>query len=284
VILLAGATGHLGQHVLKQLGIAGFPVRALVRGERQAADLYGLAQEVFRGDLCDPASLNGCCTNIDTVISTAGASLNLNAESKAGFREVDFQGNSNLLAEAKRARVRKFVYLSVLSTPELAQATYVRAKEDFAARVMVSGLDPLILRPTGFFSAYADLIPRARRGRIVLFGDGRARTNPIDDEEVAFACVAAIGSDEHDVDLGGPDILTRREIAGLAFNAVGRTPSYLRIPTPLLRIARPAIGLFNQRLGDLTQFESIASSHDAVAPACGSRRLSDYFTMLARHS
>ena len=280
MILLTGATGHLGQHVLKQLGIAGLPVRALVRNERPAADIRGFAQEVFIGDLTQPAALQGCCDNIDTVISTAGASVHIGAKSKAGFREVDFQGNLNLLEEAQRAKVRKFVYVSVLATPQLLRTTYVRAKEDFANRVRASGLDYLILHPTGFFSAYADLIPMARKRGLPLFDGGRARTNPIDDEEVAVACVAAIDSDERDVDLGGPEIMTRREIGERAFTAIGRRPSYKNIPPIVVKVAGAGIGLFNPRLAALTEFYLAVSTHDSVAPTCGTRRLSDYFAAL----
>ena len=158
----------MGRHILKQLGAAGYIVRALVRTEQQAADLIGFAQDVHRGDLSQPSTLLGACDAVDAVISSAGASVHLNTRGKQSFREIDYAGHHALLDDARRAGVRKFVYLSVFHTPALLDTAYVRAKEDFARELAASGIDHQILRPTGFFSAYADLLTMARRGPLPL--------------------------------------------------------------------------------------------------------------------
>ena len=283
-ILLCGATGNLGRHVLKQLGSTGNLIRALVRTEQQSAELLGFAHEIHRGDLLKPATLVGACTGVDTVISTAGASVHINTRGRQSFRAIDFTGNSNLLDEAKRAGIRKFVYVSVVATPELLRTEYVKAKEDFARRLIDSGLDHQILRPTGFFSAFADLVTMARRRGVPLMGEGAARTNPIDDEEVAAACIEAIDCQVRERSIGGPDILTRKEIIDEVFHAIGRKPKYQRVPAPLVTLAGTMIGLFQPRIGDLTKFYLAVSNHDAIAPTYGTRRLTDYLQMLAKFS
>jgi uncharacterized protein YbjT (DUF2867 family) len=283
-ILLCGATGHLGRHVLKQLGSSNCLVRALVRSEAQASELLGFAHEVTRADLTDPASLRGCCAGVDTVVSAAGASVHLNTRGAASFRDVDFTGHRNLLEEARAAGVRKFVYVSVFTSPELSRTEYVRAKEDFAALLAQSGLHHHILRPTGFFSAFADLIGMARKGSLPMFGDGSARSNPIDDEEVAAACVEGIDSPATHRSIGGPDILTRKQITDLVFAAIGREARYRRVPLPVIRMIRGAAGLMNRRLADLIEFYLVVTQHDAVAPAYGTRRIEDYFRQIARYS
>jgi len=283
-ILLAGATGNLGRHVLRTLDARGYFVRALVRQESQACDLRGFVQETGVGDLTIDGSLAGCSGGIDTVISTAGASVDINTRGKGSFRDIDFQGNRNLLEEALRAKVRKFVYVSAHSSPETEHTAYLRAKEDFAALVAKSGLEYQILRPTGFFSAFAFLAGMARERPLPLIGVGTARTNPIDDEEVATACVDAIKSGVRDLALGGPDVLTRKEIVDLIFRAVGRPPRYQRIPAGAAKLAGPLTGLFNKRKGHLMEFYLAVGSHDAVAPVYGRRRMEDYFGVLNRSS
>ncbi|MEO8662857.1 MAG: SDR family oxidoreductase [Bryobacteraceae bacterium] len=283
-VLLAGATGNLGRHVLRQLGVHGHYVRALVRRETQAADLRGFAQEIVFADLTQADTLSACCHDIDTVISAAGASVDINTSSRQTFREIDFEGNRNLLEEAIRGQIRKFVYVSALTSTETAHTAYLRAKEDFAALVMKSGLDYQILRPTGFFSAFAFLAGMARERSLPLIGEGTAKTNPIDDEEVATACVEAIQSEIRELALGGPDILTRKEILDLVFHAIGREPRYQRIPAVVVKVAGAAMGLFNPRKRDLTEFYLAVGAHDCIAPPYGRRRLADYFGALNRSS
>jgi len=283
-ILLSGATGHLGRHVLKQLGPAGFLVRALVRTDRQTSELLGFAQEVAKGDLTVDSTLRGCCDGIDTIISTAGASVHLNTRGSASFRNIDFAGNRNLLEEARRAGVRKFVYVSVLNSPGLDATAYVRAKEDFATLVAQSGLEFQILRPTGFFSAFADLVGMARKRALPIFGAGAARTNPIDDEEVAAACIEAIDAAETHREIGGPQVLTRKELTDLVFAALARPARYQRVPAGVVNVMGKAVRVFNPRVGDLIEFYLAVSKYDAVAPAYGTQRISDYFSALARYS
>lgn len=283
-ILLTGSTGHLGRHVLKQLGATRHAVRCAVRTQAAAGQLLGFAQEIAVADLTDRASLAGLCDGIDTVISTVGASVHINVRGRQSFREIDYQGNRNLLEAAQRAKVRKFVYVSVVTTPALARTAYVRAKEDFASLVMASGLEYQILRPTGFFTAFADLVGMARRGSLPLVAGGEAKTNPIDDEEVARACIEAVESSERERAIGGPDILTRKQILDLVFQAIGRPGRYKPVPAALVKIAGAAYGIFNPRLGDLTQFFLAVSQNDVIAPAYGVRRLEDYLKRIALYS
>lgn len=280
----AGATGRLGRHVMRELGMRGYFVRALVRTAPQASDLRGFVQEIVTGDLTVPQTLTGCCAGIDTVISTAGASVDINTRGKTSFRDIDFAGNRNLLYQAVNAKVRKFIYISAFCAGDLARTEYVRAKEDFAALVIQSGLDYQILRPTGFFSAFSFLPGMARRHPLPLVGPGESRTNPIDDEEVATAGVEAIDSQAPEIALGGPDVLTRQEILDLAFAAAGQKPRYQRVPAFAVILGGAAAGLFRPRMRHLAEFYLAVSRHDAVAPVYGKRRLADYFSQLARHA
>lgn len=283
-VLLAGATGHLGGHVLKHLGANGHSVRALVRSPEQAEELRGFVSETRVADLTEASSLRGVCDGIDSAISTAGASVHINVRGSRSFGEVDRAGNLNLLAEARRSGARKFICVSVLTNPALAETVYVREKEAIARAVAASGMDYLILRPTGFFSAYADLVPMARKGALPLIAGGRALTNPIDDEEVAIACVAGIEEEDREISLGGPDILSRREISELAFRALNRPAKFRMVPAGPIRLASKCTRLFNRRLGDLIEFYAAVSTNDAVAPSLGTRRLVDYLLQIGRFS
>jgi len=83
----------------------------------------------------------------------------------------------------------------VLGGEKLRHLDYVRAHEQFVDALIASTLDHTIVRANGFFSSYLDLLEAARRGPVVMFGNGQARSNPIHEAELAAACVDAIETD-----------------------------------------------------------------------------------------
>lgn len=283
-ILVAGASGQLGRYVVHALKRHGYRVRALTREParlREALGGDGAADEVVQADLCDAASLAGACDGVHGVIGCAGASMDLNAvRDRRSFADVDARGNANLLAEARRAGVRRFVYVSLHGGPAMA-GEYAAAHESFVAALGGSGIAHTVVRPTGFFSFLGEILRMAEKGRGPVIGDGSARTNPIHEADLAEVCVAALTSDAREIAAGGPQTLTRREIVETAFAAAGRRPRILRVPVWIFRGVAVAARPFNPRLAALLAFGADVSQVDCVAPARGTRTLDAYFRELA---
>jgi uncharacterized protein YbjT (DUF2867 family) len=278
-ILVAGASGLVGSEVVALLRAAGHTVRTLSRSAANAERLRGLVDDVRLADATDPASLAGVCDGIEVVFSSIGAAVAMQHPDRRGYRELDFAANVNLLAEAQRAGVRRFVYVAAHVEPAYRETAYIAAHEAVVEAMRQSGLAWAVVRPTGIFGALDDFVTMAARGRVPLIGSGAARTNPVHQRDVAEACVRAIESEDPalDVAVGGPDVVSRREIALLAFDAVGRRPRLLRAPALLMRLAAWLIGLIDRRRGELFAFVTAISITDCVAPAVGTRRLADYF-------
>lgn len=279
-ILVAGATGRLGRHVLRELAGRGGATRALVR---DAARVEGAgASEVFVGDARESETLRGACEGVGSVVSALGASLALGLTPKrATFREVDLRANLNLLAEAKRAGVGKFVYVSLYGAEAMRGLAYVDAHEEFVAALRSSGLEHAVVRPTGFFYVFGEIFKMAARGRVALVGDGSARTNPVHERDVARACVAGLDSDVKELAVGGPETYTRRAVAELAFAALKRPPKISSLPPRVVLALTAPLKLFDRRLYDLLEFGVAASTTDLVAPAYGATSLAEYFQRLA---
>lgn len=214
---------------------------------------------------------------MDAVISCAGASMNIKSRERASFRKVDHQGNLNLLGEARRAGVGKFVYVSLFGAQGLLKTEYAEAHEQFVENLVGSGLRYAIVRPTGFFSMFNEILAMARGGRGVIFGDGDARTNPIHQDEVAASCVEALTNDSLELPIGGPDVLTRREIVELAFAVTGRPVKIHRVPPFVVRAAVPLLRMLNPRVGALIEFGVEVSTVECLAPLHGRMHLRDYF-------
>ncbi len=275
-ILLAGATGSLGVLVAKELKQKGY---ALLAVARQPAKLGFLnLGETIRADLTDPTSLQNICQNVDAVISCAGASMNVgNFSDKNSFYKVDYQGNLNLLEEAKKAKVKKFVYVSLAGVDKLRHVEYADAHEKFVEALQTSGLTYSVVRPTGFFSFLLELLTFAKRSFGVVMGDGSRKTNPIHEEDVARACVEALETNESEIVVGGPDVFTREETSLLAFEALGKKPRLIKVSPAMFKLMIAPLKLSNKRIHALMEFGVAVTQIDCVAPSYGTHHLKDYF-------
>ena len=283
-VLVAGASGLIGREVVKLLKAGGHTVRTLSRDPARAKLLEAEVDEVRVADATVEGALAGICAEIEIVVSALGAPVSSTASSKQPFASVDRVANLALLAEAQRAGVRRFVYVGVFTTPAYADTAYVRAHTDVETAIRGSGLEHGFVRPTGVFGALAsEFLTMAQKGPLPLIGNGSAVSNPVHERDVADAVLTAVtapGSVE--IDLGGPDTLTRRKIAELAFTALGKQPRTMAIPVWMMRTASWLYRLFNRRMGEFLRFVILASIHPCVAPSRGTRSLQAYFEDAAR--
>jgi len=282
-ILVAGATGVVGREVALLLKQRGHFVRAISRDPKRAQALRSIADEVLPLDATDAARVQGTCEGLDVVVSALGAPVAPSGKGRRSFSEVDLKANLNLLAEAQRAGVRRFVYVGVFSQPVYAGTAYVTAHANVESAVRAAGLEYGFVRSTGIFGSLAEMLPMARKGPLPVIGDGSALTNPIDERDVAEAVLRAVeAAGSTAADIGGPETLTRRAIAEAAFTALGLRPRLLTMPVWAIRIVARIYGLFNRRMGEFLRFIELAATHPCVAPLSGTRRLLDHFTARAK--
>ena len=283
-ILVAGASGHLGRYVTKELDERGHWIRALVRDAAHARSIEHAIDDTFFGDVTKPETLRGACDGIELVFSSVGAPLSLAlTEGRVSYQDIDHLGNKNLLDVAARAGVQKFVYVSVFGAHQLKGLEYVRAHESFVGDLERSGITHAVVRPTGFFSSLAEILQMARRGVVMSIGAEDKKTNPIHEEDLAAVCVDALESGKRgDIPVGGPETYTRREIAELAFAALGKKPRLVKAPVWMVQMMLQPVRLMDKRLYALLEFLLAVTQMDLVAPAVGTRRLETFFRELAR--
>jgi uncharacterized protein YbjT (DUF2867 family) len=277
-ILVAGATGYLGKYITKELSDRGFYTKVLVRNHEKFKRLKIQVDGVIQAEVTDKSSLQDCCKNIDVVISSVGITKQKDG---LNYMDVDYQANLNLLDQAKKSGVKKFIYLSVLNGEKLRSLKICEEKEKFVDELKSSGLDYCIIRPNGFFSDMTNFYNMAKKGRIYLFGDGNQQANPIHGEDLAKVCVTAIESNDKEIEAGGPETLTQIEIAKLAFDAIGKEPKITHIPdwlrNTILTIAKPILS--SKKFGPIEFFMNVMAI-DMVAPEYGQHTLKNYFNEL----
>ncbi len=222
-LLVVGATGALGRAITVEALGRGLTVCALVRDPERLAPALRDRIAVIVGDARDPAVAARAVADADLVLSCAGASVLPGLRGWRSYAGVDWPLNRTLFAAAARAGVGRAIYVSVHHPPAMRAVGYVAAHERVVEHLRAGAMPWAVIRPTGFFSALGAFVGLARRGAFPEIGDGHARTNPIADQDLAAVCVEAALSHEPALEIaaGGPDVMTRHELAELAFASLG---------------------------------------------------------------
>jgi uncharacterized protein YbjT (DUF2867 family) len=273
--LVAGASGVLGSKVAAELMKRGWWVRGLTRDAKRA----GPVSSVQVGDALEPKTLAGAADGVDLVFSAVGASVSPALSAGwAPFTSLDVRANRALIDEAKRAQVKRFVYVSVHHTEQMLSTPYVRAHEEVVKLLEASGLDFTVVRPTGFYAALAGaFLDMAKKGAVPQIGDGQTKSNPIDEADLALVCADACEGGERFVAAGGPEVITRDQMVEKAFEALGKPVKLRRAPAGVVKAAALLMRPFHPRMSQMVAFVASLSENDVVAPARGKRTLLDYY-------
>lgn len=272
-VFIAGATGYLGRYLCAEFQRRGWYVIALVRKAPRGAPLA--ADQLVEAQATDPRTFQGAMAGADLVVSSLGVTRQTDG---LDYWDVDYQANLNLLHEAERAGVARFAYVHVLRAQDMAQAPLVAAKSAFVAELERSQIAATVIAPTGYFSDMSDFLTMARSGRVWLFGDGSKRINPIHGADLASAVADAAEAGVAWLDVGGPDILTHRELAELAFSSLGKPPKVICLPDILRRVALCILPrIAPRRISGPASFFLSALALDMVGEPYGARRLKDHF-------
>lgn len=274
-VLLAGATGYLGQFVVKAFKAKGYWIRALGRSAAKLATVEEYADELFIGEVTDPDTLSGLCDDIDIVFSSVGITRQKDG---LNYQDVDYEANKNLLTMAETSGVSKFMYAHVLNAEKLRHVAMIQAKQAFVDELKQSTLDATVICPTGFFSDMEEFLQMARSGRVYLFGDGLSRINPIHGADLAEVCVDALENPGTQIEVGGPEVFTYREIAELAFSVLEKPPKITCVQQKLVTGSVAALRwLAPVKTYGPIQFMASVMTMDVVAETYGRRRLVDHF-------
>ncbi|MDG2273231.1 MAG: SDR family oxidoreductase [Halioglobus sp.] len=285
-VLIAGATGYLGKYVVQAFKDRGYWVRVLTRNKErlfepgpftapalQATDI----DDIFVGEVSKPDTLAGLMNGIDIVYSSVGISRQRDGLT---FEQVDYQCNRNLIDLSLTSNVSRFVYVSMQGAENILHLAITQAHERVVSDLKESGISYRIVRPCGYFSDMGVLYDMAAKGRSFLVGPGKNKMNPIDGSDLAEVCVDTAEGDELEVEAGGPDIMTQREAAELAFEVTGKPVKITVIPLWLAKNLVSFIALLSTQFGDLANFIVTAGEIDGIGPKRGTTTLKHYFESL----
>lgn len=284
-VVLAGACGHLGSEVLKALVANGHQVVAADMVEREIEGLTsGKDFEFKKLDVTNTEALSGICDGAEMVISTVG--LTSSSKTLTNY-DIDYKGNLNLLKEAQDAGVRKFVYISVLKADsKKAQDMGVDmliSKRRFEEALIASGMEYLILRPTGYFYDIAHVfMPKIEEGSVSVL-DKQCKANVIDTQDLAEYLVAHMNDPEDKIlSIGGTEVYTYEEIAQMFFDAAGKPCVIKEAPAFLFKMLYTIAKLTKNGKAAVIKFGEWTMTESMVAEDVhyGTKSFKDYIYSL----
>lgn len=249
-VLVTGASGFVGSHVIPALLEAGNRVVALVTSEaagervlrRLPADRRA-AVDLRHGDVTDPASLPAALAGVDAVVHLAA--IPSDRSGGASLRLINTEGTRNVVAAMGVAGVRRLIHQGALGVEDDPRLHYASSKAKAEAIVAASDLDWTILRPSllygprdGFFNILAGLV-RMIPLVVPVPGSGLSRFQPMAIEDLARVVVRSIEDPatlRHTYLLGGPRYWTYREIMQEALSGMGSKRVILPMPVPLISL------------------------------------------------
>lgn len=262
-VLLAGAFGNLGYEILKSLLKSNHEIIAADLKERDT-ELKG-KYTFIEIDATKPETLTGICNDVDVVITTMGLT---GASTVVNSYDIDYQGNLNLLNEAKKANIKKFVYISVIACKEKGaeKVPMLHAKAMFEDELLKSGLEYVIHRPTGYFYDICKVFQKyVDKGEMQLLkGYHNVRANVIDCPDFAEYIVEHMNDTNAIFEVGGKETYTYEEMAKMCLEAAGK-PVVIK-DSPIWMFDILAMLPFIKKAGksDIIKFSKWTLSHDLV--------------------
>lgn len=261
-VVLLGAFGNLGREILKELIKNNHKVKALDISEKEIEGIDKKDYEFHKIDVTKKETLENLFNNQDVVISTVGLTT---SSSKVTNYDIDYQGNLNILNEAKKSNVHQFVYISVIHADLAKDVPMVHAKYLFEEELKKSGLNYVIHRPTGYFYDIVKVFrPMIEKGCVNLLGKKDASCNVIDTTDFAEFIVKTMNEKNVTYNIGGKETYTYYEIAKMCFEEAKKEVVVKRAPVFLFTILASLPKNKKNGKWAVIKFSKFTLTHDMV--------------------
>jgi uncharacterized protein YbjT (DUF2867 family) len=246
MILITGATGYIGRHLVSRLVDQGKRPRCLVRNTSRAASILPADKvELVQGDTTQPASLEAAVQGVDTIVHAAFITADQKQSAGNSYEKTNVQGTSNLIKAAKNAGVKRIIEISGLGTRPDKPGSYMQGRYLAEKMVKDSGLDWTIIQPSVLFGKNAPFI-KGLSGLISsapvvpLIGGGKVLFQPIYVEDVVTVIIKTledpVGTTGKTFTIGGPDYYSFTQVIDELLRTMRKTRIKAPAPTTLVGV------------------------------------------------
>ena len=251
LVTVFGGGGFIGRHIVQRLAAAGHSIRIAGRDTERAARLCtmgGVGQITpVAASITDEASSARAVAGADIVINLVGILF----EGRAGdFQRIQAEGAGRVARLAAAAGAKQFLHLSAIGADAGSQSLYAQTKAAGEAAVLAAFPSAIILRPSvvfgpdvQFFNRFAGLAAMLPFMPVVA---GETRFQPVYVGDVADAAMAALADPAAAgklFELGGPRVMSMRQVLRYILDVTGRRRPMIALPDGFVRL--------QARLGEL---------------------------------
>lgn len=247
-VLVTGGDGFVGRHLCTELIERDHDVTSLSRNPDPSVLPEGV--ETATGDVTDSDSITGAFEGIDAVVNLVALSpLFTPSGGDEMHGRIHLGGTENVVAAAEAHDVDRIVQMSALGADPHGPTHYIRAKGQAEEVVRESDLQSVIVRPSVIFGDGGEFVSFTKRLK-KLFAPGvpvyplpgggkKTRFQPIWVGDLAPMLASTVEDDDRageTYELGGPEILTLREVTEAVYESEGRSIKIVSLPMGLAGI------------------------------------------------
>ena len=250
MILVTGATGFVGRHLVRRLCSAGQTVRCLLRpGSPGLEWLHAQPVEIVTGHLVEAGAVAAACQGIRKIVHLAAP---IHEGRDAVAARVDREGVALLIAGARAAGIERVLMVSPLGTGSSSALPFLRSRGYAEELLRGSGVPFVILQSSLMFGLGDRLISGTvrllqRMGLVLIPGTGKTMLQPIWVGDVVSCLLRSLDGEEvldRTIPIGGPQHLTYEEI-------VDQVARMLNIPRIKVHLSRRAAAWVSRLLEGL---------------------------------
>jgi uncharacterized protein YbjT (DUF2867 family) len=258
-LLIIGGTGTLGRQIVLQALTKGYKVRCLVRNLRKANFLKEWGAELVYGDLTLPETIPSCLRGITAVIDASTS----RPSDLSTMKKVDWDGKLALIEASKVAKVRHFIFCSVLNLEQFPNIPLLAMKQGVEIKLIESEIPYTIFRLTGFYQGLIEqyAIPILENLPIWITNE-KTCVSYMDTQDIAKFCLQALQlpkTENKIFFLGGPKGWLSSEIIKLCEQLAGQSAKVKTISVSILKFSSQILGFFEwgQNISDRLAFAEI---------------------------
>jgi NADH dehydrogenase len=249
-VLVTGAAGFVGRHLVPRLVVAGHMVKALVHSPSPSPALVGANIEVVVGDVTRRRDVDRALEGEEAVVHLAA----ILREDSQTFEAANVQGPRTLVEACEAGGVGRFIHVSAVGAGPDSPSAFLRSRWRGEEVVRGSPLAWTIVRASlilGRGSGFGRRMQRILRGRgpMPVLGSGRNMVQPVHVEDVAellAVCLHGGAAVRRVLEVGGPQRINLEELTRAFARAAGRRERVVHIPSALAVPGAGLLGLFSR--------------------------------------
>lgn len=238
LVTIFGGSGFIGAQAVRALAKKGYRIRVAVRQPGRGYRLRMLGDvgqvEVVQANLRNPDSVKRALAGAQACVNLVGV---LRESGRQGFMSLHEMGAKTVVQAAKAAGVTTFVHMSALGADADSESKYARTKAAGEAAVRAAFPKAVIVRPSVVFGPEDNLFNKfaqlACLSPVLPLPGADTKMQPVFVGDVAAAIAKAVSDPSlagSTLELGGPAVMTLREIVELTLREIGRNRPIAALP------------------------------------------------------